>query len=410
MTGDAYAVAVAGDTEVIKFVRSATHRLIFVAPAMTEEVARALCERAHSLVGGEATVIVDTDPEVYRLGYGDPASLPLLEEASNSTHLILRRQPGLRLCIVIADARTLIYAPTPRLIEAGPNTSGGANAIYLGPPPPALERDLSGGEDRPRVGAALLSAEDIDGVRRDLEANPPQKFDIARRMRVFNAYYEFVEIELSGVHIDRRQIRIPEHLMGVANEQTRARLRSHFQLVADDSKLSGEHLRKDRDLIARRFLKNVPTFGNLVRRSDKPKLQEAVSKLRESVEAFKVKLEAELQASIDRSRSDLIAALLPGVSRRPPKEWLSSDRGKLDRDSCRLFIEQDLTRAFGTASQWLSGMEVNLQFKGLTYETLNDKDFIAAAEKAGLEVERLHDEFDAAKASTPVQEGRQQRS
>lgn len=158
MTAHSCAVAIAGDAQVIEFVRSARERLIFVAPAVNQSVAVAICEQAASFGEAAASVILDTDPEVYRLGYGEPDALQLLEEAADSSHLILRRQPGLRLCIVIADHRTLIFAPTPQLIEAGPNTGGGANAIYLGSPPAELERDLSTDAGRPRLGAELLTA------------------------------------------------------------------------------------------------------------------------------------------------------------------------------------------------------------------------------------------------------------
>ncbi len=401
MMADSCAVAIAGDTQVIEFVRSARERLIFVAPAVNEVVATAICEQAASLSEGAATVILDTDPEVYRLGYGESASLQLLEAGADSFRLILRRQPGVRLCIVIADDRTLIFAPTPQLIEAGPNTGAGANAIYLGSAPAALERALSTDAGRPRIGAEPLTAEDSDRVRRDLDENPPQKFDIARRMRVFNSYYEFADLELSGVQIDRKQVRIPEHLMGVADERTRARLRSHFQLVPEDSKLSGAHLRKDRDLIADTFLHSVPKFGNLVRRVEKSKLEAAVAGLRQRVSEFKEKLEEQLETSIERSRAELLKALLPAVSRKPPKQWRFSDGQKPDKETCRRFVERDLGKAFGTANQLLSGMEVTLRFKGLTYETLKDEEFLKAVEKAQppLDVKRLHDEYDAAKAT-----------
>lgn len=346
------AIAVVGDAQIVDFVGSARERLTVVCPAVVEPIAKAIIERAKVLPRGAVAVILDIDPEVYRLGYGNSDALVMLEEASAHLGISLRRQPGLRLCIIIADSETLIFSPTPKLIEAGLNTSGGANAIYLASTPRILEQELTPAEGRPKVGAEPLSSKSVEDVRRDLEENPPQKFDIARRMRVFNSYYEFVELELTGVHIDRRQIRIPEHLMGVANPETRARLRSHFQLVAENSKLSGDHLRKDRDLISRRFLKNVPNFGNLVRRADKDKLQEAVEQLRQSVQTFKTKLEAELQASIDRSREELTKALLPGVARRPPKEWFFSDGRKPDRDMCRQFVSEDLAKAFGRAGQW----------------------------------------------------------
>ncbi len=400
MTTDSCAIAIAGDAQVVEFVRSARERLIFVAPAVNQSVAVAICEHAASLGEAAASVILDTDPEVYRLGYGEPGALQLLEAAAGSSHLILRRQPGLRLCIVIADHRTLIFAPTPQLIEAGPNTGGGANAIYLGSPPAALERDLSTDAGRPRIGAEPLTAEDSDRVRRDLDENPPQQFDIARRMRVFNSYYEFADLELTGVQIDRKQVRIPEHLMGVADERTRARLRSHFQLVPEDSKLSGAHLRKDRDLIADTFLHSVAEIRKP--RSPGRQAQARGGGCRIAPESERLQGEARRAArDIDRTQPRGTAeGIAAGCSRKPPKEWRFSDGQKPDKETCRRFVERDLGRAFGTANQLISGMEVTLRFKGLTYETLKDEEFLKAVEKAQppLDVERLHEEYDAAKA------------
>ncbi len=78
-----------------------------------------------------------------------------------------------------------------------------------------------------------------------------------------------------------------------------------------------------------------------------------------------------------------------------------SDGQKPDKETCRRFIERDLGRAFGKANQLLSGMEVTLRFKGVTYETLNDEEFRTAVAKAQppLDVKRLHEEYDAAKAT-----------
>lgn len=400
---DECAVEMAGDAEVIDLVGTARRRLIVAAPAVSQAVARAICECARGLAGDPATVILDTDPEVYRLGYGELGSLSLFEAAANEGCIVLRRQPGLRISIVIADERTLIFSPTPQLIEAGPNTAGGANAIYFGWVPPTLEQDLGPAKGRPRVGGEPLSSADSERIRRDLQDNPPQKFDIARCMRVFNAYYEFCELELTGVHVERRRVSIPAHLLGVADEQTQARLQGHFQVVPVDSQISGRHLRERRDWIAWRYLRPIPKFGTVVRRTDKPALEQAVTELRVQIENFKQTVMQDLQDWIDRGRDQLITALLPGLLRNPPREWCA-ENGRLDEETCRGFLERDLARSLGTANRLVSGMEVTVRFKGLTYETLNDKSFLEAAKKAGVDIARLHAEFDAAKATAHVPE------
>jgi hypothetical protein len=45
-------------------------------------------------------------------------------------------------------------------------------------------------------------------------------------------------------------------------------------------------------------------------------------------------------------------------------------------------LRSELSRAFGSTENLLSEMKVNLVFKGVTYESLNDPEFISAMEKA----------------------------
>ena len=393
------AIDIAGERQIANVILTAQKRLVVLAPAVPLLVAKAICDRWQCLGPEPVSVILDIDPEVYRLGYGEAAALDLMVKTAVSVNAVIRRQPGIRIGVIIADDRTLVYSPTPQLIEAGPNTGGAANAVYLGPAPLALERDLASESGDARVGRDLMSTSDVQKVQQDLTENPPQKFDITRRMNVFNSYFEFVELELTGVHIDRKRIRIPAHLMGVADKKTREQIRSQFQLVPPDSILSGETLRRDRDLIARQFMKVMPKYGSVVPRAKKDELIKAVEKLRESVVAFRNTVEAELQKSMDKSRQELIKALLPGVQRNPPKEWCFSDGRRPDKDTCRVFIEQELEQAFGSAQRLLGEMKVGLQFKGVTYETLKEEGFLAAAEKVGLDVKRLHEEFEAAKAT-----------
>jgi hypothetical protein len=396
-------ITIATDQCVADLVGTAQKDLVILAPAVTERVADAVADRWRALGPSAVQVIVDSDPEVYRLGFGDEKGLQILERVAREVGALLRKQSGTRIAIVVADGKTLIYTPPPRLIEAGPNTAGAANAIFLGQPPPQVSTDLGQGAAAPKVGKAELTAADTEQIQTSLKENPPQKFDIARRMNIFNAYLEFVELELTGVHIDRKRIQIPKHLMGVADQKTRDQISSHFRVVADGSALSGDTLRNDRELLARRFLRVIPNYGTVVKRSEKGKFIEEIEKLRNAVSAFREKLQAELQKSIDRSRQELVRALLPGVQRNPPSEWRFSDGRKPDKETCRMFIEEELAQAFGSAERLLSGMTVKLQFKGVTYEMLTDPEFLAAAAKAGVGMEKLHEEFQAAKAVEPQQ-------
>jgi hypothetical protein len=85
----------------------------------------------------------------------------------------------------------IAFAPTPLLIEADPQQVQRTNAIVTGPPDSSILRELGLGEHGCReqtVGLDLATDKEIKVVQEDLQSNPPQKFDLARTVRVFNAH------------------------------------------------------------------------------------------------------------------------------------------------------------------------------------------------------------------------------
>ena len=63
--------AVASDEALVMMIKSAQKRLVVIAPALTKPVADAISQRLDDLGKIDVTVILDSDPEVYRLGFGD---------------------------------------------------------------------------------------------------------------------------------------------------------------------------------------------------------------------------------------------------------------------------------------------------------------------------------------------------
>ncbi len=333
-------------------------------------------------------------------GYGTLKALEQVEEAATAGGITIRRQPGVRIGVIIADNQTLIFAPTAALVEAGPNTQGAANAIGLSGPQRTIEADLDRTDETPpRVGRSLLTPEDVEKVKRDLEANPPQKFDLARKVRVFNAFFDFVELKVIGADLARRTVALPPHLLAVADKKTREQIETRFRLLSPEDNLSGKAIAKDRELLTRRYLHQVSNFGSVVLHREKEAFLKEVDGLRATVEKFSKEVEARIQEQIDKAVSELVKALLPALAKRPPSEWVPSSGVKPDRDTVKLFLEKDLRKAFGSAGSITQAMDVRCVVKGVTYDMLTDPDFLGAAAKALPELQqRFHKEFDAAKA------------
>ena len=81
MAAEGRTFVVASDEALIELILGARNRLVVVAPALTQAVADALSGRLRDL-NDRVTIILDSDPEVYRLGFGDQVALDKIREAS----------------------------------------------------------------------------------------------------------------------------------------------------------------------------------------------------------------------------------------------------------------------------------------------------------------------------------------
>jgi hypothetical protein len=415
MTPREHAMAMANDDTLSDMIWRAQRRVIVVAPGLTTRVADTLARKWWLLQPEQVSVTLDVDPEVCRLGYGELAALQLLEKTAAERHTTLNTFPGLRIGVVIADDETLIYAPTPLHVEASPSanpdiTPGNIfsepapikpNAIRVGAPPDALARDLGAGPNGVKdqiIGLDKAEKRTIEAVAKDLEANPPQSFDLSRLLRVFAANIEFVELRLVGCNIRRRTVTIPSDLIGLVDEKSRKLLESKFKVLDEsDAGVWGEELQALKDFIVEKFLVCIPSYGQVIRVKDKKGFDLAVRTLRKMLERAKKRKVEELEAAIDRRRKVLEEALLPTVTKNPPERW--AKRG-LFRDTKEL-LHEEFNRLFGSAQSLLDDAHVELRHKGVTYETLQDPRFIEAVRRAMPDLRDVHAEGEAASGWRP---------
>jgi len=218
-------------------------------------------------------VVLDPDPEVCRMGYGDVAALKLLHETAEQLGTKIHQQHGLRIAVVVTDETTAIFSPTPLLIEAGGQPGEKPNAIRLDTPILDPENDASPFDlERINIQPHPLTKTEVEKTTADLNANPPMKFDVARKVRVFNARIEFVEFEMHGVLISRMTAKIPPYLMQLLRDPAvRKRFRGSFQLIEDDTQISTEPINQAKQEIVGEASRSPPR----VRNGDPPRKEDA---------------------------------------------------------------------------------------------------------------------------------------
>jgi hypothetical protein len=395
------------DTELIAMVRCAGRRVIVIAPGLSVPVAQALIETWNELGPDAVSIVLDPDPEVCRLGFGDVEALKLLHEKAEQLGTCIHQQQGLRLGVIITDEATAVYSPTPLLVEAGGAPGERQNGIRF--ETPLIEG--SAGASPSDLGDLNLhtnpiSKTDLQKTQRDLETNPPVKFDLAQKVRVFNARFEFVEFELRGLSISRKTVRIPPDLLGLAKDpKAQKLLRSSFQLIEADSDLSGDRVNRLKQFIAKKYLIPLAGYGTVILRTNKSDFEVAVKALNKYVLRFQRTLKKKLQAAMDGNRDVLVEALLPGVVANPPDRWQRFLSKVPDKKELERLLRTELTKSFGSVDHLCDEMNVKAVFKGVTYESLSDPEFRRLANAAIPSLDILHDEFEAAKAHGQLEFG-----
>lgn len=119
----------ASDQTMVEWIERAQERLIIVAPALTGKVVDALLKRDGATI--DTTVVLDTNPEIIRLGYGDQDGLRKITDAIGNKQLRVRKQPGIRIGLLVSDHQTIVYSPIPANFEEGSNDPEKPNALLL---------------------------------------------------------------------------------------------------------------------------------------------------------------------------------------------------------------------------------------------------------------------------------------
>lgn len=420
------------DAELIRVIGEARQRLVFIAPGLRPPVAEALA-RAMAVVPAEAMhLVLDVDAEVCRLGYGDKdfKGMEILQAAAAQHGLTVNHHPGIRIGLVIADGTTLIYSPTPELIEAESHQPHKPNAVLLRAELPRRLADACGvgaeGHATLEVGQDVLDVKKVEAVKRDLAERPPKEFNIARIERVFSSLLCYVELRIEDYKLTSRSLLLDPKLFGVKNAEVVRRLTSRYHLFAETDALTVEipdigpdgqpdpekkvkfgprSVDEERKRIKDRFIIEAGDFGLVILRKDIKQFEQAIEALKAKIERYKVAVQDEIKKRTDEIVAELLAALKESLKANPPEQWRKrfATNTPTDDDIKRLFEEEIQAEVIRVKTDFEP--RIFFAYKDITYQTFHDEKFRKLLEenfgKKG--IERIFREYDAA----PEQDSRQ---
>lgn len=332
---------VASDERLTFLIETARERLIVVAPALTKPVAEALSYRLRDEGRINITVVLDADPEVYRLGYGDLEALALLQQAADENLIGLSRQEGVRIGMIAADDQMIIYSPVPKLIEAGSTSVQKPNAIQLGGAAVKAVATAAGATNdnaaaQHEIGHAPLTPAEVREMEAELEREPPQQFDIARAGRVFSSKLQYVEFKVQNSRFNSRRVPLPPELMNVADQRLKDRITSGVKPPADalgpftinivdedgkarKQKVGEKWLTQERERIEQAYTFEVPGFGRVILRSEIARFEAEVDRFKTNLNAYREAVNASLHKVKSSFAKAMAAEFLPRWRQRPPE-------------------------------------------------------------------------------------------
>jgi hypothetical protein len=372
-----------GAKELANMISQASQQVLYCAPGITQSIAALLVNAFKRIGAGKVHVVLDVDDVTARLGYGDFDAVTMLAEEG----LHVRVEPGLRVSVVVCDSVGYLFTTPPMLVEMQDEKHVGVNAVRMSPEQvseifkavaPSKDSDPES-TPAPQIGRESLTDERAQAVMTALEANPPQKFDLARKVNVFNSFIEFVELRLTGLHIKRHTVTLPRRLViALRSEATAKRLLTTFRLVDADSKVAKEAAQIDFKVrqLREKFTRSLgDDLGNVMLRAKRIEFSKAVDALKAEIENFQCKIVERLQKEIDNSLKELVEGLLPAVRKTIPEGLEGEITGKPTTEVLRRFIEVELRKVFPEAKDLIKEMKLEWIPKGVTYETLSDETF-----------------------------------
>jgi hypothetical protein len=398
MVADARTFVVASDEALIELILGARDRLVVIAPAVTQAVADALARRLYDL-NDRVTIILDSDPEVYRLGFGDQAALDIIRQASADSHVGLREQKGVRIGVVIADGTTMVYSPVSKNVEAGSTSIDKPNAIVLSGNAANRLATAAGSDNRDdapaaEVGNTALEPAKVRAMQADLKANPPKPFDITRKLNVFASKVQYVEFSASNYRLTTRQIPSPPELVDVADDDLKNRITSRIRAPFDGIgkldvtfdvdgkeetiKVDDDWLRKERKRIEDEYTFPIANFGRVILYSDRVAFDQATKRFQSIVE------KAALREALLTKQSDFEKRIVDEFSGRwkqnPPTRLFA--RWGIEPSSEKIKVElQRLAKEIFDSAVTFDAPVVKILYKNVAPENVRDSAFLETLKK-----------------------------
>jgi len=262
--------------KIVELINRAQSRIVYINSGINEEIASALNlkSQSKSFDKNNITIFTDFSEAVCQYGYGTALGFDHINDGG----LEVNKIENLRIGCLLIDNKGWVFTPTPLLLEADKLIDTQPNAIEVTPdqilallntaaPDLIKPKEKEYIKDKEiaepeKLKGEKVTKEDIKTLTTKLEKNPPKKFDVSRKVNVFNTIIEFVELNLEGCSVGRKTVSIPSGLIiGGIDSKTQKQLKAGYKVVSSDCDLTGKELNKKVEKIRKTYTRSIHHYG-----------------------------------------------------------------------------------------------------------------------------------------------------
>ena len=377
------------DAQMANYISHARERVALATPGFGQKTADAIVAAAKRIGHDRVFVVADCDEEVFRLGYGHIDALNTVTQSGQT----VGQSSRLRIGILICDNYAWSFAPTALYVESEVHSDETPNAISLSGEdvdrilvrivPKTTRKEIVTSDNTEvetaevEVGLERVSSELLANTQEALAQAPPIPFDVARQVRVFEPYIQYVEINLKGCHIERRTVELPKSIQGLdPYADLSSRLHTTFDLIEKSSGVSSAQMEAEVKQLREQTKSLGRPWGRVLLRSNRPEFDQHVAEIRRKLDKHKAKAREELTTVLKDSRERLIKHFHPLVKTLPPPKLLSQITNNPPTDAqIDTWLDMQLDRTIPKEEDLMSDMSLDVQFRDVTYETLKQDGF-----------------------------------
>jgi hypothetical protein len=372
--------------------KSAKELIMISSPGISEVIAEALLSSQNE-DGIKVKVYLELSEDSFRQGFGEISAITKLRE--NNVEYFSKE--GLNLYFIIIDDSGYFYFPKSLFVE---EEGVSKNLFSMSKQQVKTIKVIYNNFDSEdneyedivedigidtllEVSKIIKSVEPEQSISLETKINndPPVRPDYSRKLELYNAKFQFVELKFSGANLHVKKVKLPSKALPFKDDALKRAVEANLRILDDISKKDFLKpffdLKDYLDYIRSTFLYYIKSREkNIIKREEKFEFEKFLNSQKEDIIKIKGNILNELQQEIFATQDRISNNLFDFLMDNPPKELTDLAVSNKEKAVRNATVKIMASIRFPLASELLSELKLEWHYYDITWQDLNNKEVL----------------------------------